>query len=75
MPSMKKQYKTTFDEGTEHILWRVAGNHHKTVGEMLRILIATHPEIQAEAVNAGVRLEPETIIWGSKRETDKQKAG
>lgn len=68
MPTTRKQYKTTLDEGTERMLWRVAGNHQKPVGEMLRILIATHPEIQAEAVNEGVALQPDTVVWGSKRE-------
>jgi hypothetical protein len=65
---MKKQYKTTFDEGTEQALWKVAFKHRKNVSEMMRIIVARDAEIQAEAVNEGVSIQPETVGWGGKRE-------
>lgn len=67
MPSKRKQYNVVLDDNTEQLLWNRAAKRQKQPQELIRFLIANHPEILEEAELAGITPQPESVGWGGKR--------
>ena len=67
MPSEKQQFNIVLDDATKTLLWKVAGKRQKKPNELIRFLIASHPDILAEAEAEGLVPQPESVGWGGKR--------
>lgn len=71
MPSKKQQFNIVLDENTESLLWLLVGKRKTKPNQVIRDLIATHPDIMREANQVGVTPAPEVVNHGGRHQQRK----
>lgn len=67
MPSTKQQFNLVLDDITRSIIWEIAGEREELPINVIRSLLATHPDVQHKAQARGVVPQPESVGWGGRR--------
>lgn len=65
MPTNKPQHNVVLDAATERAIWRLVGLWQCGYTTALRRLLATHPEVLAQAESTP---DPDSIKQGGKRD-------